>query len=169
MDVGFNAAQTRLTNLTRGGLLHRASHDAYQELGTGLARIGPLGAVPGLSRLVTVRFTDLSVREDSAVGAIRWEAAGPTGRLFPALDADIKLIPAGPDTTVLAVSGSYRPPLGSLGAGADRAIMRRVAQATIRAFTDHIAAAIVHPAAAPAAGRTDTTPELISRPEPSDP
>ena len=42
LDVGFNAAQARLANLARGGLLRRASHDAYDELGTGLARIGRL-------------------------------------------------------------------------------------------------------------------------------
>ncbi len=46
LDVGFNAAQARLANLARGGLLQRASHHAYDELGTGLARVGPLVVVP---------------------------------------------------------------------------------------------------------------------------
>jgi hypothetical protein len=32
LDVGFNAAQARLANLARGGLLRRASHHAYDEL-----------------------------------------------------------------------------------------------------------------------------------------
>ena len=58
LDVGFNAAQARLANLARGGLLRRACDDAYHDLGNGLARVGPLDAAPGLSRLVAVRFTD---------------------------------------------------------------------------------------------------------------
>ena len=115
LDVGFNAAQARLANLARGGLLRRASHDAYDELGTGLARIGPLGAAPGMSRLVAVRFSDMAIHEDFAIEAMRWEAIGPGGALFPALDADIKLTPAGEDATMLTVAGIYRPPLGGLG------------------------------------------------------
>ena len=105
LDVGFNAAQARLANLARGGLLRRASHDAYDELGTGLARIGPLGAAPGMSRLVAVRFSDMAIHEDFAIEAMRWEAIGPGGCLFPALDADIKLTPAGEDATMLTVAG----------------------------------------------------------------
>jgi hypothetical protein len=40
LEIGFSAAQARLANLTRGGLLRRACGDAYHELGTGLARVG---------------------------------------------------------------------------------------------------------------------------------
>lgn len=166
LDIGFAAAQARLANLARDGLLRHASDDAYRELGTGLARVGPLGAAPGISRLVKVRFSDMAVHEDFALGAMRWEVTGPGGALFPALDADIKLSPAGSDVTVLAVSGTYRPPLGGLGAGLDRAVMHRVAQATIRAFTHHIGAAIVTPAASPGTGRTSLQPELPPWPEP---
>ena len=169
LDVGFNAAQARMANLARGGLLRRASDDAYDELGTGLARVGPLGAAPGLSRLVAVRFRDLAIHEDFAIGAMRWEVIGPGGALFPALDADIKLTPAGEDATMLTVAGVYRPPLGGLGAGLDRAIMHRVAQATIRAFTNHIGAAIAHPAAAPEAGHTRMLPEPAPWLEPGTP
>jgi hypothetical protein len=106
LDVGFSAAQARMTNLARGGLLRRACDDAYRDLGTGLARVGPLGAAPGLSRLVAVRVTNMAVHEDFAVVAIRWEAAGPGGALFPALDADLKLTPAGDQATMLTVWGS---------------------------------------------------------------
>ncbi len=169
LDVGFNAAQARMANLARGGLLRRASDDAYDELGTGLVRMGPLGAAPGMSRLVAVRFRDLVIHEDFAIGAMRWEAIGPGGALFPALDADIKLTPAGEDATMLTVAGIYRPPLGGLGAGLDGAIMHRVAQSTIRAFTHHIGAAIAHPAAAPEAGHTRMLPEPAPWPEPATP
>ena len=105
-----------------------------------------------MSRLVAVRFSDMAIHEDFAIEAMRWEAIGPGGALFPALDADIKLTPAGEDAIMLMAAGIYRPPLAGLGTGLDRAIMHRVAQSTIRAFTHHIGVAIAHPAAAPEAG-----------------
>ena len=152
LDVGFDAAQARLANLARGGLLRRASDDAFHDLETGLARVGPLGAAPGLSRLVAVRCTDMAVHRDFASMAIRWEATGTGGALFPALDADLKLTPAGEQATMLAVRGVYRPPLSGLGAGLDRVILHRLAQATIWAFTHQIGAVSAQPAPSPNKG-----------------
>jgi hypothetical protein len=89
-----------------------------------------------------VHFRDLVMRDDSAVLMLRWEATGLGGRLFPALDADITLTPAGEHATLLRLAGCYRPPLGSLGAGLDRAILHRAAAATIRAFMSRVADSI---------------------------
>ena len=151
-----------MANLAHGGLLRYASDDAYRGLGSGLARVGPLGAAPGTSKLVAVRFSDMAVRQDLAIWAMRWEATGPTGALFPALDADITLAKSGQDAVILAVRGVYRSPFGGLGAGLDRVALRRVAQATIRTFTHRIGAAITYPAAAPGAAdsglRRDSPP-----------
>jgi hypothetical protein len=149
LEVGFVAAQARLANLTRGSLLS-ASKDAYGEGISGLARVGPLGSAPGLSRLVEVHVRDLATSDHSAGLALRWEATGPGGQLFPALDADLTLRSTGEQTTSLALVGAYRPPLGALGAGLDRAILHRVAAATIRSFLNSVADAIVHPASAAA-------------------
>ena len=150
LEVGFAAARARLANLTRGSLLTAAAQEAYGEGITGLARVGPLGSAPGLSRLVEVHVRDLAASDDSAGLALRWEATGPGGRLFPALGADLTLRPAGEQATLLTLVGAYRPPLGTLGAGLDRAILHRVAAATIRAFLNQVADAIVRPAGATA-------------------
>jgi hypothetical protein len=115
LDVGFNVAQARLANLAHGGLLSHASDDAYGRWGAELAQVGPLGATPGMSRLVKVQFRDTVIHEDSAVMALRWEATGTTGGLFPVLDADITLTPAGDQASVLVMRGAYRPPLGQPG------------------------------------------------------
>ena len=126
LEVGFSAAEARLANLAHGGQLRRASESAHN-WGADQAQIGPLDA-PGMSRLVKVHVRHLVTHEDSAVWALRWEATGATGALLPILDADIVLTQAGEQATVLAVSGAYRPPLGSLGAGAgpgDHASRRR--------------------------------------------
>jgi hypothetical protein len=145
LEVSFNAAQARLANLIRSGSLVSASQHAYGEGITGLVRVGPLGATPGMSRIVKVRFRELVARGDSAVLAPRWETLGPGGRLFPALDADITLTPDGEQATLLTMGGAYRPPLGSLGARVDRAILRRAATATIRSFLTRVAEAIADP------------------------
>jgi hypothetical protein len=163
LDVGFNSAQAKLANLTRGGLLRRASGGAYDEWLAGLARVGPLWTAPGMSRLVRVQFRDMVTHGDAAIWTLRWETIGPGGALFPVLDADITLSPAGEDAATLAVLGAYRPPLGALGAGLDRAIMHRIAQATIRNFTNRIGSAIMHPATSPEAGLR----AILRKPAPS--
>ena len=147
LDVGFAAAQAEFTKMCRGGALLSASQDAYGAGIAGLVRVGPLGLVWGVSRLVDVHFRDLTASDDCARVALRWEAIGPGGGLFPALDANITLTAAGEQTTMLALAGTYRPPLGAVGAVFDRAILHRVATATIRAFLGRVADAIARPPA----------------------
>ena len=81
----------------------------------------------------------------SAVLALRWEATGPGSRLFPALDADIWLTPAGEHSTRLSLAGVYRPPLSVLGAGLDRAVFYRMADATVRSLLARVADALIRP------------------------
>ena len=138
LDVSFAVAQARLANLTRGGLLASASEDAYAHGVTGLSRVGVLG----LSREVRVQARELTERDDSAGLAIRWEVTGPGRGLFPVLDADIRLLPTGEQTTLLTLTGAYRPPLGAVGEALDRAILHRVAAATVRNFLSRVAAGI---------------------------
>jgi hypothetical protein len=101
-----------------------------------------------ISRLVEVRFGDLATKENSAHLAFRWEVTGPGARLFPGLDADITLTAAGDEGTLISLVGAYRPPLGSLGAGLDRALLHHVAGLTIRSFVGRVSAAIADPSAA---------------------
>ncbi len=134
LEIAFRDALARLARLAGAGWLRAASAEAYAESGAALARVGPLGGVPGLSRLVEVRFSQLAVHDGHAVLPLRWEATGAGGALFPALDADITLAPAGERASALRLSGVYRPPLGAFGAGLDRAVFNRVAIATVRRF-----------------------------------
>jgi hypothetical protein len=119
-------------------LLRSTSQAAYDAEVTGLARVGPAG----LTRLVSVQVHELAASDDSAGLAIRWEATGPGGGLFPVLDADLSLTRAGENSTLLTLTGAYRPPFGALGAALDRAVLHRVAAATMRNFIKQVAAAI---------------------------
>jgi hypothetical protein len=152
LDLDFDAVQATLANLVRGGLLRRASSGAYDEWQACLAQIGPWVTALDMCRFVQLLVRDMVTHADCATWAMRWEVTGPGGSLFPGLDADIKLTPAGVDATMLAVCAAYRPPLGDLGVGPDRAIMHQAAEVMIQSFTIHIQMAIVHSAASPEAG-----------------
>lgn len=69
---------------------------------------------------------------------ITWRATGVAG-LFPVLEGDLEIASLGPTRTQLAFSGQYRPPLGLIGRTADRTLLSRVAEATVKDFVDRIA------------------------------
>lgn len=142
LGVGFDAARAGLANLARGGSLTTVSAAAYGAGLTGLARVGPPGSVRGISRLAGVRSRYQATGDGAAVLALRWEATGPGERLFPALDADITLTPAGEQATLLRLAAVYRAPHGSQEAGIEPVIVRQVAAATIRTLMNLVADAI---------------------------
>jgi len=152
LEVSYAVARERLARLGDSGALSGLSEDAY---GPGLTRVG----VAGVSKLVRVQVRELSWTDLTAGLALRWEATGPGGGLFPVLDADLKLAPNGAGT-MLTMTGSYRPPLGSLGEALDRALLRRVAAATIRSFVAQVAAQITGHPYPDGAGSASPPPEL---------
>lgn len=160
LPVSFAVAAPRLAELARGRLLDAVSERVYQGGVEYLVRIGPAGLVPGASRLVQVRFAEPVYRDGRMGLALRWEATGVTGGLFPALDADIWLSPDGPDRSRVTLTGSYRPPLGALGERLDQMILHTVASATIRTLLARIAAALE---GGPAEGGE---PDLLWQPDP---
>jgi hypothetical protein len=170
LDVGFTAAQARLANLIGGGLLVSASAQAYSDGITGLAAVGPLGSALGLAGVCQARFQDLKASGESARFALRWEVTGPGRGLFPALDADITLTPAGKHSTTLTLTGVYRTPLGTVSAELDWVIWHGIATATIQAFLRLLAEALARPARAaePAAKADDPDPPRMP-PEPPTP
>jgi hypothetical protein len=153
--ASFAAVSARLANLAQGAALLEASRQAYDQAAAGL--MCGVGPATGVSRLVGAQFRGLVTRGVSAVLTLRWEAAGAAGGLFPALDADITISPAGAGMTLLRIDGAYRAPLGAIGAGLDSLVLHRVASATIRAFIGRVADLIAHPA--PQAGQQRRSPE----------
>jgi hypothetical protein len=141
------AIRTRLAQIASADGLVSASQAAYQDGLAHLIRVGPFGDTPGVSKLVAVWVLDPVYREDLMTVALRWEATGAAGGLFPVLDANICLSPAGEHSTRLALTGSYRPPLGRVGAALDKSILNRVAAATIHALLHSLSDALTSPAA----------------------
>ena len=72
---------------------------------------------------------------------LRWRATGAAS-LFPALDADLEVAQLGASRTQLSMSARYAPPMGAVGRAIDRALLHRVAEATLKDFLDHVAASV---------------------------
>ncbi|MGE5132332.1 MAG: hypothetical protein ACM32E_05405 [Gemmatimonadota bacterium] len=152
VNVPLSAARARLAMLADRGGLNQASRSAYDCGLRALIRVGPLGDLPGASKLVDVRFLEPVDRGGVTTVGLRWEATGHAAGLFPVLDADITLAADGDDRTTISFAGAYRAPLGRLGAGLDRAVMHRVADATIGALITDLARALASPSAGAAPG-----------------
>jgi len=146
VDVRFDTACAMLASVLHDDVLLTASQDAYTEAAAGLAQAGPVAPVSGVSRLAEVKFREPLTCNDSVVVTLRWEAIGPGGELFPALDADLTLVPAGPGATSLRLTGAYRPPLDGQGARLDQVILRGVSAALAQRFVSRIGAAVAEPA-----------------------
>ena len=105
-----------------------------------LAEVG-FGDDVRVARRVEIAFGDVVRMPSKTVIPLHWAAAGASG-LFPALDADLEIAPLGPARTQLAMSARYVPPLGAVGRAIDRAVLFRVAEATLKDFLDHVAEAL---------------------------
>ena len=66
-----------------------------------------------------------------------WSATGPA-RLFPSFEADLEVAALGPARTQISISGRYLPPMGAVGRVFDRALLHRVAEATVKDFLDRV-------------------------------
>jgi hypothetical protein len=128
-----------LTGLANDGLAGIAElADERGEALLGEAGVGHGGA--RLARTIAVRVEPPVRIGSTTVVPLHWEAAHGAG-LFPSMDADLEISPLG-DTTHLAVSARYVPPMGRFGRVVDRAVLHRVAEATIKDFLDRVAAAV---------------------------
>lgn len=131
---------TRLLAEDAPALFQEATDRAADEAGT-------------LSRRLSVEVGGFEVGKDveihvgefeprgllSSAVPLRWHAE--KGRLlFPELSAELEVsaLVLDPPLTQVSVSGSYEPPLGLLGAGADRLVLHRLAEATVHRFTHDV-------------------------------
>lgn len=130
----------RLLNAVTG-LWQQVAVAAYEEGEDLLSRVGPFGPVPGLSKAVSVHVGKVRDRGDGFVMPLRWSATGST-ELFPVMQADLEVAPLGEQQSQLRFSGSYDPPLGSLGRGLDRLLLHQLAEATVRALLKQLVEAL---------------------------
>jgi hypothetical protein len=106
-----------------------------------LAEVG-FGDDVRVARQVKIEFGHPVRTNSKVVMPLRWVAAGAAG-LFPTLEADLEVAPLAAGSTQLAMSARYVPPLGPIGKVIDRAVLFRVAEATLKDFLDRVGEALL--------------------------
>jgi hypothetical protein len=114
--------------------LARQADDGAERL---LAEVGFSPAKIRVEKRVEIEVGTPMALPSKTVLPISWKATGPEG-LFPSLEADLELAPLGSARAQLAISARYTPPLGLLGRAIDRALLHRVAEATLKDFLDRV-------------------------------
>lgn len=135
IDVPVSAASARISHALQSDGLEEQLTAGVTQVHETLFRAG----IPGVTKAVHLSTLPARIVDDTVIIAIRWESIGPASELFPSLDADLTLSRSDGTQTRLTLVGSYRPPLGRVGAALDRAMLHRVAQATMRNFLKQLA------------------------------
>jgi hypothetical protein len=132
---------SRLLAEDAASVLQHATDDAAEQAGHLSRRLRVEVAGFEVGRDVSIEVGAFEPREVTrSIVPLRWHAE--RGRLlFPELRADLEIgaVVIDPPLTQITVRGSYEPPLGLLGAGADRMLLHRLAEATVHRFTHDVA------------------------------
>jgi hypothetical protein len=139
LDRPFGEARTQLLEVLSG--LDGMAAAAYREGEEIRARIGVGAESLALAKTVRLEVGEPVGEEETMLLPIVWEATGTPG-LFPRMEAEVVLAALGPNLTQLSLRGSYRPPLRALGRVLDRALLHRVAEASVKGFVDRVARTI---------------------------
>ena len=138
----FNEVESSLvTQLTNTGPFANAPHREGENLGDRIDRIALRHGHPVLAKAVQLISGIPRRGEQQTTIRLAWEATGTPG-LFPKLDADLTVATVGPELCQIAMRGTYAPPLGPLGRALDRAVLHRVAEASVKSFVDRMAQSI---------------------------
>ena len=136
LDAPFDDVESALLDAPETwvpGLL-RAAEDRGQHL---LAEVGFAVDTRRIGKEVEIGLGAPYRFSSKTVLPMTWRATG-LERLFPQLEADIEVASLGADRTQLSISASYRAPMGAVGRVLDRALLHRVAEATVKDFLDHV-------------------------------
>jgi hypothetical protein len=102
-----------------------------------LAEVG-FGQCLRVNKQVEIAVAEPRTLGETVYGPISWHDTGSAG-MFPELEGDLELASLGRYRTQLAISVSYTPPFDGAGRVADRALLHRVAESTIKGFLDRVA------------------------------
>jgi hypothetical protein len=140
LAMPFGPAEQALMAIPTSGLgaLVESTGNRAERL---LAEVGFTLADRRIEREVAIAFREPQRFGSRTLVPITWEATGPDG-LMPALEGDLEVAPLGPSRTQLSISARYSPPMGPVGRALDRALLHRVAEATVKDFLDRVGAAM---------------------------
>lgn len=114
-------------------------HDTEREREALLSEVGVRDDGGRSQRPAEVGFGEALRLPAKTILPMRWRPSS-AWPLFPELEADLEVASLGPSRTQLSVNARYTPPLGRLGSVIDRALLHRVAEATVKDFVDRVRA-----------------------------
>jgi hypothetical protein len=137
LPLGFGAVEEALLDAPVSWLpgLLRAAEDRGQHL---LAEVGFNVDTRRIDKEVEIQIGEANRSAHVTALPMTWRATGAE-RLFPQLDADLEIAALGSGRTQLSISARYRAPLGPVGTVLDKALLHRVAEATLKDFVDGVA------------------------------
>ena len=97
----------------------------------------PRGGAQAAGKVV-VTLGEAYRRKEAMIVPLSWRASALPA-MFPVLDGELEVTPVDPRRCRLTLTASYVPPFGELGRQLDRALLRRVARSTARAFLEQVA------------------------------
>ena len=140
VHAAYPGVRSRLS-ATRPGWLADSAGAAYADGERLFASMSTPAAESPVRAHVQIDLGAPYPRGDGFVLPLSWWAAGAQ-RLFPTLEADLEIMPLGPDQTMLTLMGRYEPPLGAVGRAMDRLVLHRIAEACVRSFLHRTAAGL---------------------------
>lgn len=117
---------------------------ASEASGNGERLLAELGFKVGdrrLKRQIELELGEALRGATLTIRPVRWHAAANAG-LFPELEGHLEVAALGAGATQLGLSANYRPPLGLVGKLADRTLLHRVAEVTVKDFVERVAARV---------------------------
>jgi hypothetical protein len=137
LPLGFGPVEDALLDAPPSwlpGLLRAAEHRG-QHL---LAEVGFNVDTRRIDKEVEIEIGEPKRSAHVTALPMTWRATG-SERLFPQLDADLEIAALGSGRTQLSISARYRAPMGPVGRILDKALLHRVAEATLKDFLDGVA------------------------------
>lgn len=116
-------------------------HDTERDREALLSEVGVRATGERSEPRAEVRFGEPLRLPAKTILPMKWKPSS-AWPLFPELDADLEVASLGPSRTQLSINARYTPPLGRLGSVIDRALLHRVAEATVKDFVDRVGAAL---------------------------
>jgi hypothetical protein len=117
----------------------READDRGEEL---LVEVGFESAGVRMDRQVEISVGSPVRFPSQTVVPIAWKPISGE-RLLPALEGDLEIAPFTPRRSHLSISARYVPPFRGFGRALDRALLHRVAEATVKDFLDRVAAKLL--------------------------
>jgi hypothetical protein len=152
IDVPF-AAASRIVLDRPEHWLPGVAAGAQQTEGALLADVGFEVAHVRVDKKVRIEILQLVRKGGKVVLLIRWQAHGGE-KLFPIFEGALELRPADGERSRLLMNGEYQPPGGEAGKIGDRALLHRVAEATVKDFGDRVGAILAGSREAPSGPAT---------------